>query len=43
MSEISGQSGRQFDPQIVAAFLRVLPDIDAEPGVRGVDAQALAL
>ena len=36
VTEISGQSGRQFDPEIVKAFLRVLPelgpDIDADVG-----------
>jgi HD-GYP domain-containing protein (c-di-GMP phosphodiesterase class II) len=27
VTEINGQSGRQFDPEIVKAFLRVLPDL----------------
>ena len=32
ISEISRQSGRQFDPEIVGAFLSVLPAPGAEPG-----------
>ena len=30
VTEISSQSGRQFDPEIVKAFLRVLPDLAAD-------------
>jgi HD-GYP domain-containing protein (c-di-GMP phosphodiesterase class II) len=30
VAEISSQSGRQFDPEIVQAFLRVLPDLSVD-------------
>jgi putative two-component system response regulator len=32
VTEISAQRGHQFDPEVVDAFLRVLPDSDLDAG-----------
>jgi putative two-component system response regulator len=36
VAEISGQSGRQFDPEMVDAFLQVVPDHEPHTEVEGV-------